>query len=86
MRRLGKDIVVFGLTGFAVLYLIYPSLGVFELIPDAIPVIGSMDEAVATTIVLSALAYYGIDLNHLFGERKRKRDDNWMIDESKDKR
>ena len=37
------------------LYLIYPSLGVFELIPDAIPVVGSLDEAAATTGLLYSL-------------------------------
>ena len=37
------------------LYLIYPSLGVFELIPDAIPVVGSLDEAAATAGLLYSL-------------------------------
>lgn len=37
------------------LYLVFPTLSVFELIPDAIPVIGSLDEAAATTGLLYAL-------------------------------
>ena len=36
------------------LYLVYPSLGIFELIPDAIPVVGSLDEAAATAGLLYA--------------------------------
>ena len=37
------------------LYLVYPSLGIFELIPDAIPVVGSLDEAAATAGLLYSL-------------------------------
>ena len=39
-----------------VLYLIYPSLGIFELIPDSIPIVGSLDEAAATTGLWIALS------------------------------
>lgn len=41
------------------LYLIYPSFSVFELIPDAIPVIGSLDEATATAGLLYSLSNLG---------------------------
>ncbi len=41
------------------LYLVYPSLGVFELIPDAIPLVGSLDEATATAGLLYALSNLG---------------------------
>jgi ribosomal protein L40E len=41
------------------LYLVYPSLGLFELIPDAIPVVGSLDEATATAGLLYALSNLG---------------------------
>jgi len=37
------------------LYLVFPTLGIFELIPDAIPVVGSLDEAAATTGLLYSL-------------------------------
>ena len=37
------------------LYLVFPTLSVFELIPDAIPIIGSLDEAAATTGLLYSL-------------------------------
>ena len=38
-------------------YLTYPSLGLFELIPDAVPVFGHLDEAGATTLLLLGLRY-----------------------------
>ena len=41
------------------LYLVYPSLGIFELIPDATPVIGSMDEAAATAGLILSLSRLG---------------------------
>lgn len=41
------------------LYLVFPTLGVFELIPDAIPIIGSLDEAAATGGLLYALTGLG---------------------------
>ena len=43
------------------LYLIYPSLGVFELIPDALPLVGSLDEAAATTGLWLALSRLGLN-------------------------
>ncbi len=41
------------------LYLVMPTLGIFELIPDAIPVIGSLDEAGATAGLLFAAGGLG---------------------------
>lgn len=70
MSRLLKDMVVLSLAAVAGLYLVYPSLGVFELIPDAFPIVGSLDEATATLIILNALRYYGVDLSRLFGRNE----------------
>lgn len=61
--------VIIGLGGLGAVYLMFPTLGVFELIPDALPIIGSLDEFSATVLVLNTLAYYGLDLNRLYGER-----------------
>jgi uncharacterized membrane protein YkvA (DUF1232 family) len=60
---------IIGFGAFGALYLMFPTLGIFELIPDAIPVIGSLDEVGATILVLNTLAYYGIDFNRLYGRR-----------------
>lgn len=72
MGRLVKEMMILGLAAAAAIYLIYPSLGVFELIPDAIPIIGSLDEASATIILVNTFRYYGLDLTRLFGKRSPK--------------
>jgi hypothetical protein len=51
------------------IYLINPTFGVFELLPDNLPVVGNLDEATATALLLSSLAYFGWDLRTLFGRR-----------------
>ena len=71
--RLLKEMVIVFLAVFAVIYLIFPTLGIFELIPDAVPLIGSMDEATATLIILNTLNYYGLDLTNLYGGSRRRR-------------
>ena len=63
-------VAIIGLMSF--LYLLNPTLGVFEFIPDNLPLIGNLDEVTATTILLSSLAYFGIDLKELFGNKKTK--------------
>lgn len=73
-RSLGKSIVVGAFGALSILYLTYPSGGIFELIPDAIPIIGSLDEAAATTILIGCLAYFGVDLGNLFGRKKDDKD------------
>jgi hypothetical protein len=55
---------------FSLLYLLNPTMGLFEIIPDNIPFIGNLDEATATFLLLSALAYFGIDLRDIFGHPK----------------
>ena len=66
-----KSIVtlVLGFLGFC--YLINPTAGVFELLPDNLPFLGNLDEAVAAGLVLTALRYFGIDLTKGFGSRSR---------------
>ncbi|MBK8026904.1 MAG: DUF1232 domain-containing protein [Chloroflexi bacterium] len=66
MNRTMKDIAVFGVGAIAVLYLINPTFGMFEFIPDNIPLIGNLDEVGATALLIGALRYYGVDLSHLF--------------------
>ena len=53
----------------SLLYLVNPGLGVFEFIPDNLPLIGNLDEAAAVVLLLNCLAYFGIDLRGFF-ERK----------------
>jgi hypothetical protein len=65
--------VIVGLIGMiSFLYLINPGLGVFEFIPDMVPFIGNLDEGAASFLLLSALAYFGIDLRNVFGTKLKK--------------
>ncbi len=68
-----KDILV-ALAGLlSLVYLMNPTAGVFELIPDNFPIIGNLDEAAACAIILAAFRYYGIDLTSFLGRRVRGR-------------
>jgi len=49
------------------LYLLNPGFGVFELIPDAVPFVGNLDEGTAAFLLLSSLAYFGVDFRNVFG-------------------
>lgn len=61
-----KNFLVLAAGGLAVLYLINPTLGFFEFIPDNLPLIGNLDEVAATALLLNALHYFGVDLPRLF--------------------
>ena len=74
VTRLFKEMFIVGMAFVALVYMMFPTLGIFELIPDAIPIIGSLDEGAATLIILNTLNYYGLDVTHLYGKpRKRRR-------------
>ena len=73
MRRLFKEMMIIGLGGIALIYLMNPTLGVLELIPDNFPLIGNLDEAGATLILLNTLRYYGLDLSRLYGRTRNDR-------------
>ena len=64
-----KNILI-ALTGLlALIYLLNPTMGVFELIPDNIPFIGNLDEATATMVLLAVLRHFGVDLTKFFGDK-----------------
>ena len=54
----------------AFVYLLNPTLGVFEFIPDNIPLVGNLDEATATMVLIAALRYFGWDVTELFLKNK----------------
>jgi uncharacterized membrane protein len=64
-----KDFLVCILGVLSIIYLLNFSFGFFEFLPDTLPVLGNIDEAVATYVLYSSLVYFGIDINSLF---KRK--------------
>lgn len=69
--RSPKDILVVILLVISILYLINPGAGIFELIPDVVPVVGNLDEGLATTLLLSCLSYFGYNFTDLFKKKKR---------------
>jgi len=60
-----------------VIYLLNPTAGFFEFIPDNLPVIGNLDEATAVAILLACARYFGYDFSRFFGKKK---DDDDIID------
>lgn len=62
------------LTGLiALAYLLNPTAGFFELLPDNLPLVGNLDEAAAVALLLACLRYFGVDLTR-FLTRERVRD------------
>jgi hypothetical protein len=57
-------VAIIGILSF--MYLFNPGLGIFELIPDNIPIIGNLDEVTATYLLVSSLAYFGLDIRNIF--------------------
>jgi len=41
-----------------------------SLLPDFLPLIGWIDEGIATTLIISALNHWGIDVTGIFGQEK----------------
>lgn len=67
-----KSLGVFILGVVGLIYILNPTAGFFELIPDNLPFIGNLDEAGAVMLILGALRYFGIDL---LKPRKRTKKD-----------
>ena len=66
MKKLG----IFLLGLFSLIYLLNPGAGIFELIPDNLPLIGNLDEAAAVATLLMCLKYFGISLPDFFSRDK----------------
>ena len=71
-----KNILV-ALAGLiSLIYLLNPTAGILELIPDNIPIVGNLDEAAACAIILAAFRYYGVDLTSFIGKRVKDDQDD----------
>lgn len=78
--------IFIGIVGLlSLLYLFNPGAGVFEFLPDNIPLVGNVDEMTATMLLLSALGYFGIDLSHLFKREKKVDTSDKGIEEAESK-
>lgn len=55
----------------SVIYMLNPTFGLIELIPDAVPVIGNLDEATAMAVLIACLRYFGCDIAGFFGKEKK---------------
>ncbi|MEX0777654.1 MAG: hypothetical protein WD042_18260 [Phycisphaeraceae bacterium] len=61
-RNVSKSLAMAGIGLAALAYLLNPGWGIFELLPDNLPIIGNLDEAGAALLVLGTLRYFGLDL------------------------
>lgn len=68
-----KKPMVFCIGLLATIYILNPTAGFFEIIPDNLPLIGNLDEAAAVALLLMCLSYFGIELPNIF--RRDKSDD-----------
>ena len=62
-------VIVLGL--LSAVYLLNPTAGFFELIPDNIPIIGNLDEAAAVALLLMCLRYFGYELPDIFNPNRK---------------
>lgn len=61
-----------GLLGLlSLLYLLNPTAGVFELLPDKIPFVGNIDEGLAAYLLYSSIEYFRGRQIGLFRELKK---------------
>jgi uncharacterized membrane protein YkvA (DUF1232 family) len=65
-----KKFVIFCVGLLAALYILNPTAGVFEIIPDNLPLVGNLDEAAAVALLLMCLKYFGVDLPNIFRRGK----------------
>ena len=67
-----KNLIVALIGIISAMYLFNFGIGIIELIPDNFPIIGNLDEAAATALLLSSLSYFGIDLFNIFKKEKEE--------------
>ncbi|MCR9204941.1 MAG: DUF1232 domain-containing protein [Halobacteriovoraceae bacterium] len=49
-----------------VIYILNPTAGVIEFIPDNLPFVGNLDEATAVLLILGCLRHFNVDLTKYF--------------------
>jgi len=58
--RTGKILAIAGIL-LSIVYLLNPTLGL-DILPDNLPLVGNIDEATATGVLLACLKYLGVDV------------------------
>ena len=53
-----KKIAVMVLALFSLIYMLNPTAGIFELLPDNIPFLGNVDEGLAAFVLYSCFEYF----------------------------
>ncbi len=71
-RGVGSTIVMVLVIIFSGAYLINPTLGIFEFLPDNLPVVGNLDEVFFTLAFVSGLAWMGVKFPFLDVRRHHK--------------
>ena len=71
-----QDLTVIGVAFFAIFYLINPTAGFIELIPDNIPLIGNLDEAGAVFILIAAFKYFRFEMPNIFKKEEKSTSEN----------
>ena len=60
-----KSLFVLLLGAISALYLLNVGAGFVEFVPDNLPLVGNIDEATATFLLLNCLAYFGVNIGPL---------------------
>ena len=63
--QLIKSLFVLLLGAISALYLLNVGAGIVEFVPDNLPLVGNIDEATATFLLLNCLAYFGVNIGPL---------------------
>ncbi len=51
--------------GVSLLWLLNPQMGIFLEIPDNLPIVGNLDEAFFTLLLVASLSYFGVEIPFL---------------------
>lgn len=67
-----KNFFIGVLTFISAVYIINPTFGIFEILPDNLPFVGNLDEFTMGMILLNCLKYFDIDLLSFLSGRKNQ--------------
>lgn len=80
-----NSLIIGVLGALSAIFLLNPGAGIFFEIPDNFPIIGNLDEAAAAALLISCLAYFGLDVTQLFKKAQENNDSKTPKDKEPDK-